>query len=234
MGNRSSSETGTARPDRHRSDPIVSNGVFCLTRDQIAAVVLAAGASRRMGFPKALARIGSTTFLGRILRTYQAAGIPAWVVVGPDCGELQSLPELAFSATIVNPRPELGPLSSFRLALRELTLASGVILHPVDHPLVGTHAIESLTLWHRRAPACILVPSHHGLKGHPTLFPGRFFPDLRDCPLDEGARAVVRQNPASTLLVPVEDAGVLANLNTPSDLARWRVPNAAPPSSKRA
>ncbi len=196
---------------------------FHPTRDQVVGVVLAAGESRRMGFPKALARIGSDTFVGRIRELYRRAGILVCVVAGPESTQIQSLPNLAGTPIFVNPRPEEGPLSSLRLALDHLALASAVIAHPVDHPLVEAGTLRSLAKWHRRAPACILVPRHRGVKGHPTLFPGRFFPDLLACPLDEGARAVVRQNPASTLLVPVQDKGVLANLNTPADLMAWGV-----------
>lgn len=193
---------------------------FRATRHDVATVVLAAGRSRRMGFPKSLVEVCGETFLGRILKTHRQAGLPVCVVLGEDAEPICARVDLFGALTLINPTPENGPLSSLRLALSRLGEASAVIVHPVDHPLVAPGAVQMLAARHRRCPDCILIPTHQGCKGHPTLFPGRFYRDLRECPLEEGARWVVRRYPASTLWLPTWDSGILYNLNTPEETAR--------------
>ncbi len=177
-----------------------------------------------MGACKALLRTGGIPFLERIARLYAELEIPAVAVLGEDAEKILSTVDLHGAAALLNPRPEEGPLSSLLLALGRLQTASALLVHPVDHPLVATETVRSLQTVHRRVPSCILIPSHRGSRGHPTLFPRRFFPDLRAAPLDQGARWTVRRNRASTLWVEVDDAGILANLNTPGDLHRFGVP----------
>lgn len=182
-----------------------------------------------MGTCKALLELGGLTFLERVARLYSEAGVRAVAVVGEDLRENVGPLDLAGAAVVVNPHPENGPISSLLLALRRLDAASGLLLHPVDHPLVGIETVRALLAEHRRLPSKILIPAHGGQKGHPPLFPRRFFPGLRACPPDQGARWVVHRNRASVELVSVEDPGILANLNTPEDLATFGVRTKAKP-----
>lgn len=175
-----------------------------------------------MGVPKALLSIDREAFLERILLTCRSAELPVCVVLGDDHALIRASVDFAGAAVFINPHPCQGPLSSLQIALGFLCDSSAVIVHPVDHPLVSPPTIRGLAECHRRVPACILIPQYRGRKGHPALFPSRFYPCLREAPLEEGARWVVRHHPASTRLLPVEDAGILANLNRPGDLSYWR------------
>jgi molybdenum cofactor cytidylyltransferase len=183
--------------------------------DRIVAIILAAGESSRMGAPKALLRLGTETFLEHILQNYAAADIRRIVVLGHHSQEIRSKTPLSGVTVLENPDPSRGPLSSLWTALDQLAGSDALIMHPVDHPLVSIDTIKRMGKAHRRIPGCILMPEFRGRRGHPVLFPARFFPDLRGAPLSKGARWVVRASRASNHLVPVVDPGVLVNIDTP-------------------
>jgi len=189
---------------------------------KVAAIVLGAGFSTRMGPPKALLKLGETTFLGRLLDLYDRLEIPCRVVLGAQWEVISKAQGLFPGHYLVNPEPERGPLSSIHLGLEELSpSAAALIPHPVDHPLVAEETLRAILARHEAYPEHILVPHYHGAPGHPTLFPSTLFSDLREAPLDQGARWVVRKRSHLVLQVPVEDSGVTANIDTPGDYLRW-------------
>ncbi len=189
---------------------------------RIASVILAAGDSRRMGSPKALLPLGRKAFLRHILDCHLTLGSDPWVVLGRQHREIRNRLDLTGARVVVNPDTDRGPLSSLLLVLERLDGFDGVLVHPVDHPLVATSTLHALLRKHFQCPACILIPRHRGKKGHPVLFPHRFFPELKQAPLEEGARWVVRRRLSSQFLVPVLDAGVVTNVNRPEQLDRLR------------
>jgi len=183
----------------------------------IGSIILAAGKSTRMGFPKLMLRAGKQTFLEKIMDAHHQITDEICIVVGDQPDEVFT--KLSADGFIVrrNPSPEMGPLSSIQIGLAALDGVSAVIIHPVDHPEVSPETISRLKKGHLSQPACLLIPCFAGKRGHPVLFPSKFFPDLRKAPLDIGARYVVHKNPGSTMLVGVNDPGILINVNTPSD-----------------
>lgn len=186
------------------------------------ACILAAGYSQRMGRPKALLPFKGKTFVEIVASLYEELGVPWIVVLGAEHRRIRSLVPLPDDAVLVNPRPELGPLSSLQLALRSLpSRVTGLFLHPVDHPLVRPGTVAALLDAHRNEPEAILLPLHGDRRGHPALFPRSRFEDLLAAPLDKGARWVVRQSSECVREIPVPDPGIHRNINTPEDFARW-------------
>ncbi len=192
------------------------------TEPKLVAVILAAGRSTRMGSSKPLLRLGSTTFLGRLMSLYGGLGIPQRVVLGPDWVAVSRIQPVPEEVLLVNPRPERGPLSSLCIGLGALPAAvSGIFLHPVDHPLVRPETIMDLAALHRQQPERILIPAFEGTGGHPTVFPSPVFAELQRAPLDQGARFVVQTDPQRVITVEFDDPGILRNIDTPEDYARW-------------
>ncbi|HUV14570.1 MAG TPA: nucleotidyltransferase family protein, partial [Acidobacteriota bacterium] len=182
-----------------------------MNRREVCSVILAAGDSTRMGFPKALLPLGHGTFLSTILSRHKRAGLDALVILGSDHSQIRRQTDGGSFRSLHNPSPEQGPLSSLKIALLHIHRASALIVHPVDHPMVSKETLESLASEHLRNRDCIILPRYLGRKGHPVLFPSRFYSDLRNAPLSEGARCVVRNNRSSVLFVDVNDPGILVN-----------------------
>lgn len=186
----------------------------------IRTIILAAGSSTRMGSPKALLDLRGVTFLGQIVANHRTLGLPVTVVLGDHQDEIQAAVDLARASVLVNPNPELGPLSSLKIALRSLEGSEAVLVHPVDHPLVRKETLKALLDAHQQRPDHIIIPAFAARRGHPVLFPALFFEDLLAAPLDQGARYVVRRHPDSVSLVEVQDEGVIQNIDTPEDYER--------------
>jgi len=162
-----------------------------------------------MGSPKPLLKVGGITFIQNILSSYATAGISQHIVLGKHSTEITSTIDLSSGKVLVNPDPSRGPLSSLLIALEQASTSDAFILHPVDHPLVSRKTIQSLVSGFERVPHCILIPEFRGRRGHPVLIPSKYYPELRQAPLSEGARWVVRANRASNHLVSVNDPGIL-------------------------
>jgi molybdenum cofactor cytidylyltransferase len=188
----------------------------------VAPVVLAAGDSSRMGYPKALLKTGSHTFLSLILETLGSAcpGVVT-VVVGRHAEEIRRLtvdPRVRF---LVNPRPELGQISSIQLVLRNLEPdLSGCLIWPVDQPMVSAALVRALIGVFNGSGAWIVVPACGGRRGHPVVFRRELFQELLAWPEGESPKKLIRMHSARTLLVPTEETAVLDDIDTPEDYYR--------------
>jgi CTP:molybdopterin cytidylyltransferase MocA len=186
---------------------------------RVVAVVLAAGAGRRIGGPKALLPIGGTTFLAHVARALSRPGVAEVVaVLGHDARRVESeggLPPGA--ARVVNPRPDDGMLGSVIAGLdaAEARGAEAVLLHPVDHPLVAPATVDAV-LAALAGGAVVAVPSYGGRRGHPGGFARAAWTALRQAPPDRGARAVLADHP-EWLVHVAGDEGCIAGIDTPED-----------------
>jgi nicotine blue oxidoreductase len=190
---------------------------------RIVAVVLAAGEGRRMGGPKALLRIGDTTFLAHACALLARPTVASVVVViGAEAERVRTEARLPDGVTVVvNDRWREGMLSSVWAGLdaAEALGAEAVLLHPVDHPLVAPATVDLVALALTQG-AAIAVPSWEGRRGHPGGFARGLFPALRVAPPDRGARAVLGDHADRVVHVP-GDPGCTAGIDTPDDLALW-------------
>ncbi len=183
----------------------------------VAAVVLTAGRSARMGRPKALLPVGRETFLERVVGVAAAAGLdPVRVVVGPHGKAIAAaLPALG-PLLVPNPDTELGQLHSLRLGLHALPAGvDAAVMFLVDHPLVRPDTVRTLVAAFRSGGRPVVVPVHGDRRGHPVLFGRAVFAELLEGPLEGGARRVVRADPSRVEEVAVDDSGILADVDTP-------------------
>ena len=186
-------------------------------KKKLAAIILAAGDSTRMGRPKALLPLGKDTFLSRIVNLAIADGLdPVKIVVGRHAVEInEALADLSASL-IINMQPELGQLSSLRLGLDSLPEeVDGAVVFLVDHPFVKAPALASLLEAFEAGEGEIVIPVYEGQRGHPVIFGRAVFEELFNAPLSQGARAVVRADPKRVVEVDVDDPGILADIDTP-------------------
>lgn len=187
---------------------------------RIAALILAAGESRRIGSPKALLRIGDLTFLRRIVQEYRNAGVShITVVLGASAECVQPEAAALGIRSCLNPDFARGQLSSIITGLDALVPdeIDAVFVQPVDHPLIGSATIRGLLERFLISRAPVAVPVQSGRRGHPVLFGAQLFSELRAAPLAVGARHVVRTYTDSVAEYATDDQGVLLNVNTPDD-----------------
>jgi len=190
---------------------------------EIVAVLLAAGAGRRMGGPKALLRIGGESFLAHGAKTLARPGVARVVAVlghhaARVAAEAGAPPGVALTE---NPRYEVGMLSSILRGIDEAErlAADAVLLHPVDHPLVDPATVDRVVAALEQG-AVIAVPTHDGRRGHPGGFARAAWAALRAAPAGRGARAVLADHPAWVVHVP-GDARCVVGIDTPADYERW-------------
>ncbi len=170
-----------------------------------------------MGGPKALLPFRGTTFLAHGCRLYAAAGAdPILAVLGAQAPRVRAEADLPDAVVVVvNDGWRDGMLSSIArgLDVAEARGAEAVLLHPIDHPLVGAPTLARV-VQALAGGALIAVPAWNGRRGHPGGFARALFGEIRDAPPGEGARAVLRSRPER--VVEVEgDPGCLAGIDTP-------------------
>jgi molybdenum cofactor cytidylyltransferase len=182
----------------------------------LAAVILAAGESRRMGFPKALLPFQGGTFLEHLIEVSCHPKI-FWlrVVVGAHQEQIQQRVKLASSDWVVNPEWRKGQLSSIRAAIESLegVNAQGIVVLLVDHPFVTKPILDALIEAYDRSPASIVIPTWRNRRGHPVLFPSHLLSELRAASDEVGARAVVWAHAAEVIEVPMQDESVLLDID---------------------
>lgn len=193
----------------------------------IVGIILAAGASSRMGRSKALLPIGGETFVTCLCRTLLAAGVDDVVVVvsGGDFEAVGSaVASTGLAARVVeNPRRDEGQLSSVLagLAVADRPGVNAVLVHLVDAPLVAAGTVRAVLDAFRRTGAPVVRPAANGRHGHPVLFARRVFDDLRHADPGVGAKAVVHAHAADICEVPVDDEGACRDIDTPDDYKRF-------------
>jgi molybdenum cofactor cytidylyltransferase len=192
----------------------------------IPGVVLAAGASSRMGRPKALLPVRSgESFLARIVATLRTAGVEDVVVVlGAEAETIAASPEVAAldARLIANPDHARGQLTSViaALAVVDRPGVRAMLVTLVDVPLVSPATVEAVLETYRRTLAPVVRPAKGARHGHPVIFDRRLFGELRAADPAVGARAVVRAHAAEIVDVPVDDEGAFLDIDTPEDYER--------------
>ncbi len=169
----------------------------------IAAIILAAGESSRMGQPKALLTYRGEPFLVSILKACYAVGLVRRVVVlGHHADKVLSSIDLSDVTTVRSEDLTVGPIGSIR------HVATATVAALIDGFRSGEEGRP------------IVLPVHAGRRGHPVLFGRAMFDELLAVPKgseSEGARSVVRADPGRVFMVPVDDPAVLEDCNTPEE-----------------
>ncbi|MCL4425707.1 MAG: nucleotidyltransferase family protein [Firmicutes bacterium] len=116
-----------------------------------------------------------------------------------------------------------GMLSSIKVGLSLLTDSSkGFFLCPGDHPAFDPAVVRQLAEMSVRSQKGIVIPTHQGRRGHPALFSRKFLGEILTLPDELGLRELNRRHPEEILEVPVEDGGILADLDYREDYHRFR------------
>lgn len=185
-------------------------------------LILAAGFSSRMGTLKANVSLQGKTFLARILDLIPES-FPIKIVLGFQ-GDQIRLQHLHFHGQWVeNSEFARGMITSLQAGLRALDdTCPGIWIWPVDFPCLQPKTTTTLFQTALVHPEQIVVPSYQYRRGHPVYVPKTCFSMLKQLPNETILRTILFQDSHAIFYVEVEDAGVLQNLNTLSDLQRFQ------------
>ncbi len=192
----------------------------------IASIILSAGASQRMGSPKALLDYRGETFLDRLIRVLGTVSDPVIAVLGYHAAEIRSRTvgnAAARAHFVINPEPERGQLSSLQTGLAALpTEAEGFAFMPIDCPAVREDTVRSLAAAFARRDAATLfvIPRNSQKRGHPVFATRHIADELLALAPSAQARDVVHRYVDRTQYVEVEDRGILVDVDDPAAYRR--------------
>jgi len=194
----------------------------------VTALILEAGRSRRVGFPKAFLTLGGGPLLAGILRTALDAGVEAAVIVAgadddPTLVSVRDVRRLlaglgASTSTrvrIIVGRPDREPIDSIRAGLCLVGPESSVLLWPVDYPFASVSLVETMLRALAHDPGHIVRPVCGGRGAHPVLFSSTVATELTSAIADHGAHGVVDRDPTRIIEIATTDVRLVAALNTP-------------------
>jgi len=211
----------TARDYTYVTDTV--EGVMACTRNDFGVIILAAGASSRMGQPKMLLPWGGTSVLGHLIGLWKAlgAGQIAAVSATGDQAVSVELDRLDFPRVnrVVNPMPARGMFSSIQCAALwggwkdELTHWAIVL---GDQPHLRPDTLRALLDFARKQSSQVCQPSRRGRPRHPVVVPKTVFMKLKDSRA-ENLKDFLQTLPSGVALCELDDPGLDFDVDTPAD-----------------
>jgi xanthine dehydrogenase accessory factor len=186
----------------------------------IGTIVLAAGRSERMGSPKLLVRVKGRPLLSHTLDAVRRSGVGAPVVVlGHEAERVRREVSLDGATVVLNPDYPKGMSTSLRVAIRASDpAATAFLILLADQPFVAPSTLNALARRWKPGGPKILIPTYHGLRGNPVLVDRTLAHEIDRISGDVGFREIFEDHPEDIFEVPVEDPGVLFDLDTPEQL----------------
>lgn len=195
-------------------------------RAPVAAIVLAAGRSSRMGRHKLILPLGGRPLVAHVVAAAcSSRAEPILVVVGHEAERVREAvlgacpPERA--RFVVSPDYASGMASSLRAGLIAVPPAcAGALVLLGDQPLVGPAVLDRLVAAAQEHPQQIVAASYGGQRGNPVYFPREDFAELEAITGDEGGRAVVARHRDRVMLVECGDLAAALDVDDLADYAR--------------
>ena len=197
----------------------------------IAAIVPAAGLSRRMGQPKLiLPLVNGGTLLGTVVKSLREGGIDRVIVVTPPS-------ESSITARLERVSKEMGAIvviPEFQPADMRASIEYGlgtlldsqpepglVLICPADSPGITCGLVAKVVQKALANPGAIVIPTFEGKRGHPVALPWIIAMRIADLPEGAGVNALMKENASAIVEVPVAERGAIVDLDTPEDYAKW-------------
>jgi molybdenum cofactor cytidylyltransferase len=189
------------------------------TLDSITPIILAAGDSRRMGYPKALLPFGTNTFLQRILNIAREVGLADPVIILGRAAEIiQPTIHDCPAHVKINPDTDRGQLSSIQIGISSLDArAQACMIWPVDQPAVSADLVRRLANLFLQSECLIAFPKYGEKRGHPAIFHRSLFQEFLDAPLEEGPKKILLRHLQDTAELATNESGVTQDIDTPAD-----------------
>ena len=188
------------------------------TKVPIAAIILAAGRSRRMGKFKPLLPFGNQTVIESCVSNLRAANVSEIVIVlGHRAEEVREQLKSASVVFVTNTNPDSEMSASIVLGVYALTeMARAVLIAPADHPAINPETI-GLLIEKWRGGARLIQPEFAGKGGHPVLIDLSYRDELERLDPDAGLRGFFSKHRADVLRLPVDSPFVARDMDTWED-----------------
>jgi CTP:molybdopterin cytidylyltransferase MocA len=189
----------------------------------VAAVIVAAGASRRLGQPKQLVMVDGEPLLQRAIRCAGEAGAsPIFVVLGAYRDRVETAIDFGAAAIVVNDDWEEGLASSIRAGVRAAEIdtadAAGLLLMTCDQPRVTEeHLRQMIDKFDAQLERILITSTYAGVRGIPAIFPREAHGELLALRGDKGARVLLQKPLWHVIEVPLEGGEI--DIDSPDDLA---------------
>lgn len=184
---------------------------------RIGCVVMAAGNAKRFGKNKLLSDFDGKQLIERVLDAVPMELFETCLVV-TQYPEIMLLGEQRGFLCLRNERPDLGISHTVALGVQALRDCDAIVFLVSDQPLLTESSVRKVLQAWKENPAGIVSASYRGVRGNPTVFPKRFFPELLALEGDRGGNQVIRAHPESLLLTEIPEAE-LTDVDTPEALA---------------
>jgi molybdenum cofactor cytidylyltransferase len=183
----------------------------------IAAIILAAGQSQRMGTPKALLQLNGESFLDTLIRKLQSQCHPVIVVLGANAPAIRSATN-GSANFIVNAEYMQGMLTSLQCGLRALPEpCTHTVFTLVDHPDPAMQTVEAVT---HAAPAPVVIPRFERRKGHPVRLSRLIISELLELRPPAKPTDVLYRHLQSTLFLDLDDPGIVDDVDDPEEYSK--------------
>jgi molybdenum cofactor cytidylyltransferase len=190
----------------------------------VSCILLSAGLSSRFGSPKALARIApQETLIEHIQRTLLNTQLDEIIVViGAQADKIESYVLKHKKVKFVyNKDYNFGQTSSVQVGLNAVSMESqGMMILPVDYPLIQSQTIEKLIDYFNENKPLILIPTYHKKKGHPPIFHCQLKKHILNLDHAAGLNTISHQHKDKVIFLSVDDSGVIQTFNTQEELTQ--------------
>ncbi|MBN1367823.1 MAG: molybdenum cofactor cytidylyltransferase [Dehalococcoidales bacterium] len=188
----------------------------------ISAIILAAGESKRMGESKLLLKWRGASIFEETVDNYLAsAANEVTVILGNQATEMEKLIGDRTVTVAINPAYAKGMSTSIVIGINVMSpRTQGIMLALADQPSVTSQTIDKLIQVFQLRKKGIIVPTYHGQRGNPVIFDIKYRKELLALQGDTGGRDIVGRFYNDIQEVPVENRGVLIDIDTPEDYRR--------------
>jgi len=194
----------------------------------VAAIILAAGLSQRMGQPKLLLPWGKSTVIEQVANVLvDCDASPIVIVSGKTDSELQQLFRYTDNHVTLNTAFENGSMiTSLQVGLKtvEDLGATAALMVLGDQPQIQPETVKRVIRAHQSDPDRLIIPSFQMRRGHPWLIPQRFWQELCNMDPEQTMRSFLNAHEKEIIYTVVETASILADLDTPEDYLREKPP----------
>jgi molybdenum cofactor cytidylyltransferase len=202
----------------------LSNNPMTRAGSFTSAVILAAGTSTRIGAVKQLLPLDGRPLLQHVLDNVRASAVRDVVLVlGSSAEAIRREIDAQNVHVVLNENYQQGMGTSLRAGLSAVDPeAEAALIVLADQPFVRPATLNQLIAEHRRSRAQIVIPTYRGFRGNPVLLDRSVFPEVMALGGDIGCRAIFGEHPQGILKVPVDDVGILLDIDRQGDFEALR------------